>query len=279
MRCESHYNDFEEKDALKDICVRFKCLYSLLFDPNGVNAYSNNENVEFLNYWLNNELKNEMISSISAPNFYQKLIFYDILFDSEKRLRDKIRKIKEEHLKQMDILYDLNTIYNNIKSNLYDDKQKCINYSNECVQKYKEAIKPCSTNKNTKYCNALMVFKIKYENIEGIKLFGEHKSECLLPLPSLGEESVQNAVVMSPGKDRSEVELILVEKKEQRLEAEKDLEEFTPNGFKLNKNRSKKKQNNYHNNGGNRKGLLEYEKKTVNGTSNKKRLGIAYHST
>ncbi|SCO72984.1 VIR protein [Plasmodium vivax] len=53
---------------------------------------------------------------------------------------------------------------------------------------------------------------------------------------------------------------------------------FTPNGFKLNKNRSKKKQNNYHNNGGNRKELLEYEKKTINGNANKKRLRIAYHS-
>ncbi|CAG9474670.1 unnamed protein product [Plasmodium vivax] len=55
--------------------------------------------------------------------------------------------------------------------------------------------------------------------------------------------------------------------------------QFTPNGFKLNKNRSKKKQNNYHNNGGNRKELLEYEKKTMDGNSNKKRLRIAYHST
>ncbi|CAG9474688.1 unnamed protein product [Plasmodium vivax] len=54
---------------------------------------------------------------------------------------------------------------------------------------------------------------------------------------------------------------------------------FTPNGFKLNKNKSKKKQNNYHNNAGNRKELIEYEKKNVNGNSNKKRLRIAYHST
>ncbi|CAI7720790.1 PIR protein [Plasmodium vivax] len=54
---------------------------------------------------------------------------------------------------------------------------------------------------------------------------------------------------------------------------------FTPNRFKSNKNRSKKKQNNYHNNAGNRKELIEYEKKTVNGNSNKKRLRIAYHST
>ncbi|KMZ99296.1 hypothetical protein PVNG_02179 [Plasmodium vivax North Korean] len=54
---------------------------------------------------------------------------------------------------------------------------------------------------------------------------------------------------------------------------------FTPIGFKLNKKRSKKKQNNYHNNAGNRKELIEYEKKTVNGNSNKKRLRIAYHST
>ncbi|CAG9474560.1 unnamed protein product [Plasmodium vivax] len=53
---------------------------------------------------------------------------------------------------------------------------------------------------------------------------------------------------------------------------------FTPIGFKLNKKSSKKNQNNYPNNGGNRKELLEYEKKIMNGNSNKKRLRIAYHS-
>ncbi|KMZ76970.1 hypothetical protein PVIIG_06147 [Plasmodium vivax India VII] len=54
---------------------------------------------------------------------------------------------------------------------------------------------------------------------------------------------------------------------------------FTPIGFKLSKKSSKKKQDNYHNNGGNRNELLEYEKKSINGNANKKRLRIAYHST
>ncbi|KMZ77049.1 hypothetical protein PVIIG_06227 [Plasmodium vivax India VII] len=198
MSCEYNYNDFEEKDALKDLCAKFKCFYSLLFDPDGVKAYSDNENVEYLNYWLNNEFKNKKISSISASNFYQKFIFYDILFDTENRLRDKIYKIKEEHLKQMDILYDLNTIYNNIKSNLYYDKQKCIDYSKDCVHKYKEAIKPCSINKNTKYCDALMAFKIKYENIESMNLFGGDNTECVLPLPTLVEEKLHRAIVAEP---------------------------------------------------------------------------------
>ncbi|CAI7724155.1 PIR protein [Plasmodium vivax] len=224
MSCEYNYNDFEEKDALKDLCAKFKCFYSLLFDPDGVKAYSDNENVEYLNYWLNNEFKNKKISSISASNFYQKFIFYDILFDTEKRLRDKIYKIKEEHLKQMDILYDLNTIYNNIKSNLYYDKQKCIDYSKDCVHKYKEAIKPCSINKNTKYCDALMAFKIKYENIESMNLFGGDNTECVLPLPTLVEEKLHRAIVAEPEVATSEAKQLPEESNEQYLGAQDDLE-------------------------------------------------------
>ncbi|SCO65465.1 VIR protein [Plasmodium vivax] len=242
------FNDSLRKNDLESLCCKFKYLYDLVFVTFVDHSPRNNENSEYVNYWLNKELKSKNMLSTTAEEFYQKLINNDSSFDREKKLMNKMHYINEEHLKKMDILYELNTIYNNIKSIYDNDKQKCIDYSNECVQKYTEAIIPCSTDKNTKYCDVLKAFKNKYKNIDSTNLFGGCNAEYLLPLASLEEENEHNATVTDAGLVKSEVETRSEEKNEKTLKTQDDLEVKHELENSMQPSLSPKEENNYDNN-------------------------------
>ncbi|VUZ99425.1 PIR protein [Plasmodium vivax] len=153
--CELKFNIFPEKNKLEVLCAKFKYFYSLFFfNTFGVNAYRNNENVEYLNFWLNKELENENISSITIPDFYLKLKSDDSSFDSGNKFK----------------------------------KNKCHDYSAECVRKYKDSMEKCSNNKFTKFCNALNTFKEKYKKIDSVPLV-VCKGNDILPLSN--EEIIQ----------------------------------------------------------------------------------------
>ncbi|KMZ88539.1 hypothetical protein PVBG_04748 [Plasmodium vivax Brazil I] len=171
----------------------------------------NNENVEYLNYWLNKELKNKGTLNISAQEFYQKLITNDIFLDRQRKLVNQIHSIEEQHLKKMNILYDLNAIYYNIKNTSYYNKEKCSLHSDQCVQKFREAIKSCSSTNNDKYCNALNSFKKKYEKFNGNNRIGGCNKEYLLTLPPLEEENERSAIVKTPEADEAKAQQLKAE--------------------------------------------------------------------
>ncbi|CAG9474664.1 unnamed protein product [Plasmodium vivax] len=173
---------FIKNDVLEDLCAKFKCFYRLLFDPLGVNAYKNKENSEYLNFWLNKEFKKANISSISVPEFYSKLKFYDRSFDSGNKLQQKMFVFGKEELEHMNTLYDMHNIYNTIISLHAEDKKTCHEYSEECVEKYTDSIGNCSNIKFTNFCKALKSFKEKYDKINSVPM-GICKGKNILPLP------------------------------------------------------------------------------------------------
>ncbi|KMZ95757.1 hypothetical protein PVMG_05356 [Plasmodium vivax Mauritania I] len=244
--CTFDIDDPFRRSNLESLCVKFKKLYNIIFDIFDEYSSMKNENGEYLNYWLNNELKNKHISNISSLDFYQKLINNDSSFDTEQKLKYKIHDIKEEHLKQMDILYELNTIYNNIKITPYNDKRKCIDYSNECEQKFRRAIESCSTVNNDKYCTALNSFKKKYEEFNGDETFSGCKKEYLSTLPSLGNENKPNVIVNLPAADKSKVEPHAEEIKDQNLRDQPNIvEERQASPYTIQPSFSSTEENNY----------------------------------
>ncbi|SCA83616.1 VIR protein [Plasmodium vivax] len=180
--CEFNFNDFLKGDVLEVLCAKFKYFYDLLFGPSDVNDYMNNENGEYLNFWLNKELTDGNISSISVPDFYSKLKSDHRSFDNQNKLKDKIFVIGKEELEHMNTLYDLYNIYNTIITLQVEDKKKCQDYYSVCVEKYTDSIRNCSNNKYTNFCNALKSFKEKYEKINSDSM-GVCKSKNILPLP------------------------------------------------------------------------------------------------
>ncbi|KMZ98984.1 hypothetical protein PVNG_03823 [Plasmodium vivax North Korean] len=180
--CEFNFNDFLKGDALEVLCAKFKYFYDVLFGPSDVNDYMNNENGEYLNFWLNKELTDGNISSISVPQFYSKLKSDDSSFDRGNKLQGKMLVIDKEELKNMKTLYDLYSIYNTIISLQVEDQKTCDDYYSECVKKYKDSTGNCSNIKFTNFCNALKYFKEKYDKINSVSL-GVCKSKNILPLP------------------------------------------------------------------------------------------------
>ncbi|SCO73002.1 Plasmodium vivax Vir protein/Plasmodium variant antigen protein Cir/Yir/Bir, putative [Plasmodium vivax] len=213
------------KDTLRSLCSRFINLYDLIFFPFVSYASKNNENVEYMNYWLNKELKNNGTSNISATEFYQELISNNSLFDTDKRLKNKIHKINADDLEKMNTLYHLNGIFHNIKMTSYYDETKCKSHSTECFQKFTDAIKKCSTDKKDKYCKALKSFKKKYEDYNGDNNLGGCKHEYLLKLPQLGEENENSAIVTASDLGKSESQQLTEKKNEQHFPAQDDLGE------------------------------------------------------
>ncbi|KMZ76971.1 hypothetical protein PVIIG_06148 [Plasmodium vivax India VII] len=212
-------------NGLENLCGKFKFLYDLIFVSFGEYASRNNENSEYINYWLNKQLKSKRTLNISAPVFYKKIITNDMFFDEQKKLiPQKIHDIEEEHLKKMNILYDLNTIYHNIKFTPYNDEEKCNSHSDECVQKFREAIESCSTSKNDKYCEALKSFKNKYEEYNGDDTFGGCNKKYLSKLPLLTEENKHSAILNEPAADTRQLESHPEKIKDQDLGIQGDLE-------------------------------------------------------
>ncbi|SCO73010.1 Plasmodium vivax Vir protein/Plasmodium variant antigen protein Cir/Yir/Bir, putative [Plasmodium vivax] len=184
----------------------------------------NKKNGEFLNFWLNKELKTKKnILSITVQEFYQKLIDEDSSFDGEKKLTNQIHDIKGEDLENMNILYDMYDIYNNVKTT--SDEENCKSYYAECVQKFKDAIERYSQDKNDEYYKALKSFKKKYEDYNGDNNLGGCKHEYLLKLPQLGEENENSAIVTASDLGKSESQQLTEKKNEQHFPAQDDLGE------------------------------------------------------
>ncbi|VUZ99420.1 PIR protein [Plasmodium vivax] len=223
--CEINFDGSIRNKDLENICGKFKYLYDLVFPPFDDYASRNNENGEYLNYWLKKELESQNILSITAQNFYKKLTTNDSSFDNEQHLKDKIHDINTEDLEKMNILYHLNTIFHNIKMTSYDDETKCKSHSTECFQKFTDAIKKCSTDKKDKYCKALKSFKQKYEQLNEDNMFGWCKKEYLSTLPPLEEETKHKAIIKGQAADTSEQEPLQEQRKDQNLETKNDVKE------------------------------------------------------
>ncbi|SBT84402.1 PIR protein [Plasmodium ovale] len=174
----------DNKTDYETLCAKFKCLFDLLFDTSSdFSLY--NEPSRYINFWLNYELKN-IKNSITAQRFYD-VVKLDTSFDKHKILNGKIQNIQDEHLENMTIFYNLYHKYNTIKSIIQDntsDHTQCASYSKECAQKYEEAIKKCPRDTSSNFCEALNVFKKKYEKLKEQITINNCKLEVLKPLPS-----------------------------------------------------------------------------------------------
>ncbi|SBT55112.1 PIR Superfamily Protein [Plasmodium ovale wallikeri] len=195
---EAEFSD--KKNEYETICAKFKCLFNLLFDESS--AFSSfNEPAKYINFWLNYVLKS-IYPSITAQRFYD-VVKSDTSFDTHEKLKGKIQNIQDEHLENMTIFYNLYHKYNTIQSLIPDytsDHTQCESYSKECAQKYEDAIKKCPKGTSSNFCDALNVFKGKYEKLKELITINNCKLEELKPLPSHesppaivpSEESQQN---------------------------------------------------------------------------------------
>ncbi|SBT54952.1 PIR Superfamily Protein [Plasmodium ovale wallikeri] len=165
------------------ICAKLKCFYNSLFHSL-LSDNKHKEYAEYLNFWVNTQLKNNIIPPTTVKNFYDNVKFYDIFFDLKKKLEDKIYDINKEEFTNMKFLYDLYRNYYDIliTTKASTGNYNCLEYSKKCVQVYDEAIKKCPTDA-TLFCKALHVFKEKYDGINNNDSLKNCKEKKLPPLP------------------------------------------------------------------------------------------------
>ncbi|SBT55266.1 PIR Superfamily Protein [Plasmodium ovale wallikeri] len=176
------------------ICAKFKYFYNLLFYS--ISSYhKHKEYAEYLNFWVNSQIKNNIIPTITVKDFYNNVIFYSILFDSQNKLKNKIYDINEELFTNMKNLYDLYRNYYNILilTKTSASKNNCLQHSTKCVQVYEQAINKCP-NDNTVFCKALKDFKEKYDGINNPASLKNCKEEELLALPQYKGPSLEGAL-------------------------------------------------------------------------------------
>ncbi|SBT57063.1 PIR Superfamily Protein [Plasmodium ovale wallikeri] len=192
--CDLGYQDFSgDINKLKEVCAKFKYLYFLLFYEDSSENSTDSLRAEYLNFWLNRQLKINEIPLIFASDFYSKVKSIDSLFDEKNKLSLKIYKINEDHFQYMTSLYDLYDNYNNIMSlmeGLEKDKT-CSYYADEYIKLYEKIIHNCPPQSNNSFCSTLEVSKQKYEQIKDRGNFFICKIAELPALPSYRDNSLE----------------------------------------------------------------------------------------
>ncbi|CAG9479383.1 unnamed protein product [Plasmodium vivax] len=180
-------------EVAKSICEQFLKLYKSLIDTlspsRDKTGPSDLRFMDFLNYWLNAELKKKMYNkNICVRHFYDDLdnYAYDAINYSLYNY-DKIYVIKNDDLENMNILYNLYSnfyiVYDGSKI-VCDRKDTCLEYSKKCVQEYKKGIIKCK-EKGSVFCQAIEKFNGKYESLQSSsKSKGDFNSKDLISLPS-----------------------------------------------------------------------------------------------
>ncbi|KMZ89353.1 hypothetical protein PVBG_06189 [Plasmodium vivax Brazil I] len=168
----NRYKNKNPKVAIS-ICEQFMKLYKSLHDSKGKpkGDLTSVSVVNFINYWLNTELKKKMYNEkVCVNDFCDNLETYaQGIVDIKMHSNDEIYVIKNDDLDNMNILYNLYTNYYNVfnGSNIVcTTKDTCLEYSRQCVQEYKKGIIKCKTN-DSEFCKAIKEFQNKYDILIG----------------------------------------------------------------------------------------------------------------
>ncbi|SBT73988.1 PIR protein [Plasmodium ovale] len=165
---------FSNNIDVREICKEFKALYKSFSIYSGKTTLANdifsNYDCTFLNYWLNDKLReNVSDNSNYVKKFYEKIKEQDgNFFSNDKNLEKYLHVIDPNILENMKLLYELYDnavkVINIIKDPTYkyEENKSCSDYIKECDEKYKEAMDNC-LNSNADYYNALKLFKYSYK--------------------------------------------------------------------------------------------------------------------
>ncbi|VUZ99777.1 PIR protein [Plasmodium vivax] len=165
---------FSNDSSAENICKEFKFLYKSFRRYSAPNTkvediYSYYD-CDFLNYWLNDKLKQKVVGgTIDVNTFYEEIKSKDN-GDSFKNdeLGKYMKNIDPEILKNMELLYDLydyqQKILDMLLNQVYskEDNNQCSFYTDKCYEKYVTAINRCYGTYDEFY-KALSDFKSTYD--------------------------------------------------------------------------------------------------------------------
>ncbi|SBT00029.1 PIR protein [Plasmodium ovale] len=172
-----------------DICTNFKKIVSFLNKrKNAASLDANNKYEDYLNFWINFNLRKYENNKIEPSDFYKITNERDPSF-FWTNFSIKISNIEPSIFENMKLLYNLYQEYHKIIDMTYKvhiDIGKCIEYANICLSMYNNIIKRCPSKDTETFCTALSDFEKSYNSIRTIKPFD---SNNLPALPSYKDKT------------------------------------------------------------------------------------------
>ncbi|SBS90402.1 PIR Superfamily Protein [Plasmodium ovale curtisi] len=167
--CHSFPTDVQISDteSANNICVKFKFLHNFIISTKKSTEKKSLSDIDFafLNYWLNNKLRNTRINhKFTVEEFRNDMSNHEVEFvydDFDKNIYD----IKDEDISNMNLLSELKTNYGEIfpsYSTIVGGNVPCIEYFQKCINIYRKCIIKCP-DARTSFCKALNHFKVEYE--------------------------------------------------------------------------------------------------------------------
>ncbi|SBS93140.1 PIR Superfamily Protein [Plasmodium ovale curtisi] len=183
QKCENLTTNmmFSNNELAKNICQEFKFLCKSFskyqYKEAHVNYAFSNYDYDFLNYWLNDKLRENVNNGfIQLKEFYDEIKRQDGNFlYTPKDLEKHLHVIDPNILENMKLIYKLYDNAVKIKSIIDNEvytseeeknkeQESCSKYTKECDENYKEAMHRC-LNSNDDFYNALKNFKDAYDII------------------------------------------------------------------------------------------------------------------
>ncbi|SBS95805.1 PIR Superfamily Protein [Plasmodium ovale curtisi] len=176
--CNSFSNDacsFENPSG-NEICTNFFCMYKFLneaYREQDSNSILTHEDFDFLNFWLNVQLKGKDIDASNCISEFEKAIEtqdQDFIY-SKNKMEKRFHVIDPGNLENMELLYELYDSKRNIlnmmrvKDYSNDEHKTCSYYTQKCDENYRKAMDKC-INGNADFYESLKDFKISYVVIE-----------------------------------------------------------------------------------------------------------------
>ncbi|CAI7724097.1 Plasmodium vivax Vir protein, putative [Plasmodium vivax] len=185
-----------DKD-LVNICTKFKYLINnILITTNSTDSKLDEVHFEYINYWLNDQLNiNNQI--ICPKDFLQHMRTKDNRNNTLRQLDRKLDYIERDELINMKTLFYMYKHYYDIKKVIEDDypiESTAMKYAKYCVERYGDLEDEC-IGRSTQFCNALRIFKSKYEKIDLKNHNIEEWTKKELPLLSKYERVQTKAIV------------------------------------------------------------------------------------
>ncbi|KMZ81783.1 variable surface protein Vir12 [Plasmodium vivax India VII] len=161
-QCTEMKNYVQDKlTELEKIC-KDSILYFFKLSKTVVNSI---HYFDYLNYWLNKNLKGTGISATKFIGIMDKILSSKFSSNSlYKHFKHSVYDMNDQILKEMNILYDLYDDYNKF---LEISETKCTMYNNECLSTFVTEINKCDNIKNKKFykalTNILSIYDKKYQ--------------------------------------------------------------------------------------------------------------------
>ncbi|CAI7724167.1 PIR protein [Plasmodium vivax] len=174
-------------DKYTDVCAVIKGYLMYFFkNPTG---FSNNIYCGYLNYWLNEQLRNLNDYACDTTTFYTTISNNDNDFSTNLNMcQGKIFHLDASEFNNTDVLYKIYEAFREFKSkvrNTQNHNDSC-KYAKECSRLYKSIINQCVPDKSNSLCDELNI--IRNEFYTGEWLIG--KNICMEADPLLSPEEI-----------------------------------------------------------------------------------------